>query len=144
MKSLTAWILAGTLMVLAVPMAAQAHEWGAPWGAYGWRYRDRAHDRHDIHRDWRDVSRDRFEVRQDLATGRWGAARAEQADIYHDLNDIRRDRWDLHRDYNGVRDPNFGYMPMSYGNYPVRSYRAVPVVNYNIPTVPVQNYGLLP
>ena len=102
MKSLTAWILAGTLMVLAVPMAAQAHEWGAPGGAYGWRYRDIAHDRHDIHRDWRDVSRDRFEVRQDLATGRWGAARAEQADIYRDLNDIHRDRRDLHRDYNGV------------------------------------------
>ena len=34
---------------------------------------------------------------------------------------------------------------MNYGNYPVRSYRAVPVANYNIPAIPVvQNYRFLP
>jgi hypothetical protein len=125
MKSLTAWVLAATLMFLAVPMAAQAHEWSAGNG-YGWRHRDIVHDRHDIRRDWRDVSRDRWELRQDLATGNWGAARAERADIYHDLTDIHRDQRDLYRDYHGVPGRYFGYAPMSYTTYPAPNYRPLP------------------
>ena len=35
MKSLTAWVLAGALLVLAAPIAAQAHE----WRDYGVRHR---------------------------------------------------------------------------------------------------------
>jgi hypothetical protein len=149
MKSLTAWVLAGTLMILAVPMAAQAHEWGEPGYGYGWRHRDIVHDRRDIRRDWRDVSQDRWELRQDLADGRWGAARAERADIYHDLADIRSGRRDINRDKYGVPCPNLSYAPLSYGTYPTAIYRPLPGENYAVPAPVVgQNYrgsnGFLP
>jgi len=147
MKSLTAWMLAGALMILAAPMAAQAHEWGEP--GYGWRHHDIVQDHRDIHRDWRDVSQDRRELRQDLADGRWGAARAERADIYHDLTDIRTDRRDIFRDKYGVPRPNLGYAPMSYGTYPNGNYRPLPGANYTVPApLAGQNYhgwnGFLP
>jgi hypothetical protein len=141
MKSFTAWVLAGTLMVLAVPMVAQAHEWGEPGYGYGWCHGEINHDRRDIRRDWLDVSQDRRELRQDLADGRWGAARAERADIYHDLTDIHRDQRDIYRDRYGMPRPNLGYEPMSYGTYPAGNYRPLPVANYTVPAPLMgQNY----
>jgi hypothetical protein len=149
MKSLTAWVLGGTLMILAVPMAAQAHEWGDRGYGNGWRYDDILHDRHDIRQDWRDVSQDRWALRQDLADGRWGAARAERADIYHELADIRTDRHDIFLDKYGAPRPNLGYAPMSYGTYLGGNYRPLPGANYTGPApVMGQNYrgpiGFLP
>ncbi len=124
MKSLTAWVLAGALLVLAAPMAAQAHEWrehGLRQGyGYGWRHRDFVRDRHDIRRDWRDIRRDRYELREDIANGNWRAARAERAEFRRDLGDIHRDRWDLYRDYGSVPGRNFAAVPFQ-GNLPVRN-----------------------
>lgn len=134
MKSLTAWTLAGALLILVAPMTAQAYEWGARFHhPYGWRHRDIVNDRRDIHRDWRDVKRDRWALRQDLANRNWGAARAEQADIYRDLGDINKDRRDLYRDYNAAPGRNIGYTPLSYENYPAQRYRPLPNGNYYNP-----------
>ncbi len=124
MKSLTAWVLAGALLVLSAPMAAQAHEWREhgvrhAYG-YGWRQRDVVRDRHDIHGDWRDVNRDRYQLRGDIANGNWTAARAERADIRRDLGDIHRDRWDLHRDYGNLPGRNFATVPV-YRTFPVQN-----------------------
>ncbi len=135
MKSLTAWVLAGALLVLAAPMAAQAHEWGEHGyrdrDGYGWRHRDFFRDRRDIRGDWRDVNRDRYELREDIANGYWRAARAERADIRRDLGDIHRDRWDRYSDYYGsLPRQNFATVPL-YSVLPVpnnyyRYYRPFP------------------
>jgi hypothetical protein len=126
MKSLTAWVLAGALLVLAAPIAAQAHEW-RDYGVRqpydnGWRQRDIVRDRHDIRGDWRDVNHDRWELRQDIAHRNWLAASAERADIRRDLGDIHRDRWDLHRDHfvpgrTFATVPAYGYPRVQSGYY---------------------------
>jgi hypothetical protein len=152
MKSLTAWVLAGTLAILAVPMAAQAQEWREHrfhrGDGYGWRYRDIGRDRHDIGGDWRDVAHDRHELREDIENRNWAAARAERADIYRDLRDIHRDRRDLHRDYEGFRGPNFGYAPYraprNYGYGPARTYGYIPgTYNGVVPQAYYPGQGLL-
>jgi hypothetical protein len=102
MKSLSRLVLIGAaLVMMAVPMTAQAQEYrgyGHPY-ACGWRHRDITWDRYNLHRQWRDIGRDRFALRQDVANGNWAAARAERADIYRDMRNVRRDRYDLYRDY---------------------------------------------
>jgi hypothetical protein len=133
MKSLTVWVLAGALLILAAPMAAQAHDWDhglRDRDGYGWRHRDIVRDRHDIRGDWRDVNRDRYELREDVADGNWRAARAERADIRRDLGDIHRDRWDVYRDYGSLPQRNLATVPV-YGSLPVpnnyyRYYRPFP------------------
>jgi len=137
MKSLTRLVLAGmALLMLSVPMTAQAQEWRG-YGGYGcgWRHRDIAWDRHNLHRQWRDIGRDRWELRQDYANDNWGAARAERADIQRDLMRVRRQRWDLYRDYRGLPGPNMSYMPPA-------NYVPVPRTNYLPPAAyvpPVNN-----
>lgn len=125
MKSLTRWALTGVAMLmLAAPMTARAQEWRRPGYGYGcgWRHRDMAWDRHNLRHQWRDIGRDRFELRQDIANGNWGAAQAEQADIQGDLMNVRRQRRDLYRDYYGVADPGVGYVQPYFGGVPRTSY----------------------
>ena len=130
MKSLTRWALTGmALLMLAAPITAQAQEWRRPGYGYGcgWRHRDIYQDRRNLRYQWRDIHRDRWALRQDIANGNWAAARAERADIRGDLMNVRRDRRDLYRDYHGIPGP--GFIPPSY-------YGAVPRTNY----IPPQAY----
>jgi hypothetical protein len=100
MKSLRKLAVAGVaLLMLAAPIAANAFEWHpgyrygcAPYHSLGW-------DRHNLHAESRDIHRDRFALRADLASGNWAAARAERADIRHDYFQARRDRFALYHGY---------------------------------------------
>ncbi len=128
MKSLTRLVLtAVALLVLAAPLTARAQEWRRGYGyGCGWRHRDIAWDRHHLHRQWRDIRHDRFELRQDIANGNWAAAQAERADIQGDLMNVRRQRRDLYRDYQGIPGPGAAYVPQT--NYlPPQAY--VPPLN---------------
>jgi hypothetical protein len=141
MKSLTKWTLtAAALLMLTAPMSAQAYEWSPRGNGYGcgWRHRDIVWDRHHLHRQWRDIGRDRFALRQDIANGDWAAARAQREDIRDDLMNVRRQRRDLYRDYRGM-DPGMGYMPTS-------NFSAVPRTNYVAPQayVPPVNPAYVP
>ncbi len=161
MKCLTRRALAAlALLILTVPMAAQAQERGGCW-----RNRDIAWDRHHLRGQWRDIRRDRFALRQDLANGNWAAARAEREDIQRDFMNVRRQRRDLYRDYQGFPGPgpDIGYMPpppnygATYGGYlPGSSMAYAPLTSYgnsavpyyptappNYPSFPAQNPGLL-
>jgi hypothetical protein len=101
MKLITKGTIAGALMLLMVPAAAMA----GPCYPYGGYARDRAigYERRDIRNDWRDVSRDRYNLNRDLAEGRYGAARAQEADIRRDMADIHSDQFALRRDYGWYR-----------------------------------------
>jgi len=107
MKLFSKSLIAGALLLLIAPMAAQARDCDF-YRRYhpGWRHYDIYRDRRDLRHDWRDVGRDRFALRRDLANGYWGAARAQRADIGRDLADIRGDRRDVYRDYR--------YLPYGY------------------------------
>jgi hypothetical protein len=97
MKLLSKGLIAGVLLMLIAPVAAQAQPCYFHRAYYpGVRHYDRFLDRRDLRHDWRDVARDRFQVRRDLAYGNSYAARAQHADIARDLADIRIDRYDLH------------------------------------------------
>ena len=99
MKLIAKGTIAGALMLLMVPAAAMAGSC-YPYRGYD-RGREARYERRDIHNDWRDVARDRYRLRHDLAEGRYRAARAQQADIRHDMADIRGDQFALRRDYRG-------------------------------------------
>jgi hypothetical protein len=58
----------------------------------GWR------DRRDIQRDECRIAHDRHELRRDLYTGRYGAARHERRELNHEYRDLNRDRRDLYWD----------------------------------------------
>ncbi len=110
MKSFTILAAAALALLTAVPFTAQAQEWGGPRYGCGWRHRDIAIDRHNLNRQWRDIRHDRFELRQDMASGNWAAAQAERNDLRHDYFNVDRQRRDIRRDYQGQP-----YMvPMSY------------------------------
>ena len=133
MKSLIK-IAAGAiaLLMLAVPLAANAQEWAGPGARAGcrWRHRDIAWDRHNLRAQWRDIHRDRWELQRDLANGNWAAAQAERNDLRRDYLNVRRQRWDLERDYQQTTGagPQSGYVaPMGYAGGPQIDYMA-PVV----------------
>src|SRR5215469_3230219 len=120
MKSLKRVALTAiALLMLAVPMTAQAQVWNNRH-VYGncWRNRDIVMDRRNLHGEWRDIARDRFALHQDIANGNWAAARAERADIAQDYMNVRRQRWDLNHDYYG-RNP--GYLPPTAFSAPPRT-----------------------
>jgi hypothetical protein len=105
MKLISKSLIAGALLMLMAPMAAQAQDCYFHRAFYpGVRHYDRFLDRRDLRHDWHDVGRDRFRLHGDLAYGNWYAARAQRADIARDLADIHGDRWDL---YHGL--PPQGY-----------------------------------
>jgi hypothetical protein len=130
MKSLTKWTLtAAALLMLAAAVPAHAYEWGRRGDGYrcGWRHRDIVWDRHNLHRQWRDIGRDRFALRRDIANGDWAAAQAQRGDIREDLMNVRRQRRDLYRDYHGIPDPPVHYLPFSnYGALPPAPYGPQP------------------
>jgi hypothetical protein len=100
MKLWSKSLIAGALLMLMAPMAAQARDFDFHRGyCRGWGHYDIYRDRRDIRHDWRDVGRDRFFLHRDLANGNWAAARFQRADIRNDLRDIHGDRWDLYRDH---------------------------------------------
>lgn len=108
MKFISKSLIAGALLMLMVPMVAQAQDCYFDRAYYsGWGHYDRVRDRRDLRRDWRDVARHHFQLRHDIAYGNWYAARAQRADIARDLADVHGDRWDLYRDYRGL--PPHGY-----------------------------------
>lgn len=90
-KLFTKSLIAGALMMLMVPAAAMAQ--GPCYDGYR-------------HMAWqqRDLARDRFQLRRDMAYGNWPAARAERADIRHDEWNLNRERVAQYRDYQ-----RFGY-----------------------------------
>jgi hypothetical protein len=104
MKLVTKGTIVGALMMLAVPATAMAGP------CYPYRHYDRAgcnlsYRRRDLRNDWRDVSRDRYNLHRDLAEGRYGAARAQEADIRHEMADIRGDQFALRRESRGYPYP---------------------------------------
>lgn len=148
MKSFTRLILtAMALLVLAAPITAQAQEWRRGYGyGCGWRHRDIAWDRRNLHRQWRDIRHDRYALRQDIANGNWAAAQAERADIQGDLMNVRRQRRDLYRDY-GIPGPGPAYAaPSNYIAAPPSSYLPpqayMPPINpaYVPPSYPAAQY----
>jgi hypothetical protein len=58
----------------------------------GWR------DRRDIRHDEVRIARDRHELRHDLYSGDYGAARHERRELRREYRDVNRDRRDLHWD----------------------------------------------
>jgi hypothetical protein len=146
MKSLKRLALGGiALLMLGFPMTAQAQGWGYRHAdGCGWRHRDIAWDRHNLHSQWRDIGRDRFALRQDIANGNWAAARAQRADIAQDYMNVRHQRWDLYHDYSGGQP---GYLPpASYGMPPRTAF--LPPATYAMPPrtafLPPATYAMPP
>jgi hypothetical protein len=106
MKLISKGLIAGALLILMAPMAAQAQDCYFHRAYYpGVRHYDRYLDRRDLRHDWHDVARDRFQLRRDIATGNWWGARAQRADIARDMADIHLDRYDR---YHGL-PPGYPY-----------------------------------
>jgi hypothetical protein len=104
MKLFTKTLIAGALMMFVVPATAMAYD-GCGWGYRpGYVYRDMSRDRHQLRYEQADLARDRYRLDRDLAYGNWWAARARRADINRDLNRMQWQRMDLSRDYQ-----SFGY-----------------------------------
>jgi hypothetical protein len=101
MKLTTKGAIAGGLMLLMVPAAAMAQGPCYSYRRYAPGAREMRYDRRDIHNEWRDVARDRYQLRQDVAEGRYRAARAQECDIRRDMANIRGDQVALRRDYRG-------------------------------------------
>jgi hypothetical protein len=56
------------------------------------------HDRRDIRHDEVRIARDRRELRHDLYSGDYGAARHERRELRREYRDVNRDRRDLYWD----------------------------------------------
>jgi hypothetical protein len=147
MKSFTRIAVASVaLLMLALPISAGAQEWGRPGWRHGcgWRHRDIAADHHNLHAQWRDIHRDRFELQRDLANGNWAAAQAERQDLRRDYMNVRRQRWDLHQDYQQLHGygPGQNYVPpVSYNVGPQIDYRPIAYRSpFNAPA-PNPGYG---
>jgi hypothetical protein len=133
------------LLMLAVPLAANAQELGGPGmrAGCGWRHRDIAWDRHKLRSQWRDIHRDRWELQRDLANGNWAAAQAERNDLRRDYMNVRRQRWDLQRDYRPTPGPGpgWGYAPMGYVSGPQINYMAPAVRPLPVNVPPANPYS---
>jgi len=111
MKFVSKSLLVAALLMSIAPAAARASDCHVRRPYYhGWRYHDVVRDRRDLRADWRDVGRDRIQLRRDIAYGNWYAARAQRADIARELRDIHADRRDLNRGYFSL-PPQGYYLP---------------------------------
>jgi hypothetical protein len=121
MKFVTRWAMAGALLILAMPMAADAH----PWNHYG------------AHNGWRAIARANMAANPNLAASQylaqsqygaganWAAMRAQQAMMRQAyLNNLREQQWALRNSYGAAATPYMGYAPAS--SYMASPYGASP------------------
>jgi hypothetical protein len=68
------------------------------------------HERGEVRGDWRELYRDRAELRQDLRHGAPGSEIAhDRAELRDDWRDLGRDRWDWRNDRRWDRDDWYRY-----------------------------------